>query len=107
MAAARDQSGRDNIGFQGEGIVAALVDLGRHEEALETLGACDTLTGEGAHPREHNAFWGGVMGERIESARAALSAQRADAAYARGRALGVEEVVELLLSYGAPVGVVS
>ena len=103
VAAALQESARDNIGFQGEGIVAALADLGRHQEAVETLGACDTLTGDGAHPREHNAFWGGVMAGRIASARAALDTQGADAAYARGRALGVEEVVELLLSYGTPV----
>ena len=61
-----------NMGFQGEGIVAALVDLGRHEEALETLGACDTLTGDNVLPREHHAFWGGVMAGRIASARTAL-----------------------------------
>ncbi len=107
VADARDESARINIGFQGEGIVAALADLGRHEEALETLGACDTLTGDGVLPREHNAFWGGVMAGRITSARAALGAHDADVAYARGRALGVEEVVELLLSYGARVGAAS
>jgi hypothetical protein len=105
VAHARDMGARDDIGFQGEGIVAALADLGRDEEALETLGACDTLTGEGVLPREHNAFWGGVMAGRIASARAALGAPNADAAYARGRALGVEEVLKLLLSYGAPVAV--
>jgi tetratricopeptide (TPR) repeat protein len=99
VAHARDMGARDDIGFQAEGIVAALADLGRHEEALETLGACDTLTGEGVLPREHNAFWGDVMAGRIASARAALGAPDADAAYARGRALGVEDVVELLLSY--------
>jgi hypothetical protein len=44
------------------------------------------------------------MTGRIESARAALGAQDADAAYARGRTLGIEQVVQLLLSYGAPVG---
>lgn len=101
VAYARDKAQRDNIAFQGEGIVAALADLGRDEEALETLGACDTLTGAGAHPREHNAFWGGVMVARIASARSALGPEAADAAYARGRALGIEEVVKLLLSYGA------
>ncbi len=104
VADARDNGARINIGFQGEGIVAALADLGRHEAALETLGACDSLTGEGVHPRELNAFWGGVMAGRIASTRAALGAQGADAAYARGRALAVEEVVELLLSHGDPVG---
>jgi predicted ATPase/class 3 adenylate cyclase len=105
VAHAREMGARDDIGFQGEGIVAALADLGREEEALETLGACDTLTGEGVLPREHNAYWGGVMAGRIASARTALGAPDADAAYARGGALGVEEVVELLLSYGAPVAV--
>jgi hypothetical protein len=104
VVAARDMSARENIGFQGEGIVAALVDLGRHEEALETLGACDSITGEGVHPREHNDFWGSVMAPRIASARAALGAQDADAAYARGGGRSVEDVVELLLSYAAPVG---
>jgi tetratricopeptide (TPR) repeat protein len=102
-AAAREWSSRINIGFQGEGIVAALVDLGRHEEALETLGACDSLTGDGALPRQLNPFWGGVMAAPISSARAALGEQDADAAYARGRALGVEEVMQLLLSHGAPI----
>jgi hypothetical protein len=43
------------------------------------------------------------MTGRISSARAALGARVADAAYARGRALEVEEVFELLLSHGAPV----
>ncbi len=47
------------------------------------------------------------MAGRIASARAALGAQDADAAFARGRALGVEEVIELLLSYGAAVGAAS
>jgi tetratricopeptide (TPR) repeat protein len=107
VAHARDKGARGDIAFQGEGIVAALADLGRHEEALETLGACDTLTGDSVLPRELNVFWGGVMASRIASARAALRAQDADAAYARGRALGVEEVVELLLSYGASVAVES
>jgi tetratricopeptide (TPR) repeat protein len=106
-AHARDEGARDDIGFQGEGIVAALADLGRHRAALQTLGACDTLTGDSVLPREHNAFWGSVMAGRIASARAALGAEDADAAYARGRALGVEQVVDLLLSYGAPVGVAS
>jgi hypothetical protein len=101
---ARDKTNRGNMGFQGEGIVAALVDLGRHTEALEALGACDTLTGEDVLPREHNAAWGAVMADRITAARAALGAQEADAAMARGRALGVDEVVELLLSYGATAG---
>jgi len=107
VAHARDGSARDNIAIQGEGIVAALADLGRHEEALETLGASDTLTGDSVLPRERNAFWGGIMAGRIASARDALRAQDADAAYARGRALGVEEVIELLLSYGTPVAVAS
>jgi predicted ATPase/class 3 adenylate cyclase len=104
VTAARDEGSWENIGFQGEGIVAALADLGRHEEALETLGACDSLTGEGVHPRELNAYWGGVMAGRIASARETLGEQDANAAYAHGRALGVEEVTELLLSYGASVG---
>lgn len=107
VAAARDKATRVNMGFQGEGIVAALVDLGRYEEALETLGACDTITGDNVLPREHHAFWGGVMAGRIAAARTALGSQAADSAYARGRALGVEEVVELLLSYGAPVSAAS
>ena len=107
VADARDKAGRINIGFQGEGIAAALTDLGRHDEALQTLGACDTLTGAGALPRDLNAFWGEVMAARIASARAALGAPDADSAYERGRARSVEEVVELLLSYGAPVGVAS
>lgn len=102
---ARDMGARDDIGFQAEGIAAALAGLGRVEEALETLGASDTLTGEGVLPREHNAFWGGVMAGRIASARATLGAHAADAAYARGRALAVEEVADLLLSYGATAAV--
>ena len=105
VVAARDHSERYTIGFQGDGIVAALADLGRHEQALEALGACDSLTGDSVLPREHNAFWGRVMAGRIASARAALGSPDADAAYARGRALGVDEVVELLLSYRAPVAV--
>ena len=107
VAHARDMGARDDIGFQAEGIVAALTDLGRDEEALETLGASDSLTGEGVLPREHNAYWGGVMAGRISSARVALGEHAADAAYARGRTLAVEEVVERLLSYGAPVGAAS
>ncbi len=107
VAHARDMGARDDIGFQAEGIVAALADLGRHGEALETLGACDTLTGEGVLPREHNAFWGDVMASRIASARASLGAQDADAAYARGRALGVEDVAQRLLSYCVPAAVAS
>ena len=100
---ARDTAQRINIAFQGEGIVAALADIGRHEEAFETLGACDTLTGKSVLPRERNAFWGSVMKGRIESSRAALGEPAADAAYARGRTLGVEKAMELLLSYDAPV----
>ncbi len=107
VALARDKSARINMGFQGEGIVAALIDLGRHEEALETLGASDSLTGDTVLPRELNSFWGSVMAGRIASAHAALAPQDADAAYARGRALGIEEVAERLLSYGAPVGAAS
>jgi predicted ATPase/tetratricopeptide (TPR) repeat protein len=101
---ARDKPARMDMGFQGDGIVAALIDLGRHEEALEALGACDSLNGEDVLPRERNSFWGSVMAGRLASARAALGAQDADAAYARGRALGIEEVLELLLSYGGQVG---
>lgn len=104
VADAHDKAARINIGFQGEGIAAALADLGRHEEALEALGACDSFSGEGVLPRDFNSFWGEVMARRTSSAREALGAQVADAAYARGRALGVEEAVELLLSYDAPVG---
>jgi len=107
VAHARDEGARGDIAFQGEGIVAALADLGRHEEALETLGACDSLTGDLVLSRELNVFWGGIIAGRIASARAALGTHDADAAYARGRALGVEDVVKRLLSYGAPVAVAS
>lgn len=102
MAFSREKATWVNIGVQGEGIVAALVDQGRHREALEALGACDTLTGEGARPRDLNSFWGGVLAGRLAAAREALGAQEADAAYAQGRALSVNAVVKLLLSYGAP-----
>ena len=102
VADALEKGAQVNIGFQGEGIAAALADLGRHEDAFETLGACDSLTGDGAHPRELNAAWNNdVMAPRIASARATLGAQAADAAYTRGRALGIDQVAELLLSYGA------
>jgi tetratricopeptide (TPR) repeat protein len=100
VAYALERGAQVNIGFQGEGIAAALADLGRHEDALETLGACDARAGDGAHPRELNAAWNSdVMAPRIASARATLGAQVADAAYARGRVLGIDQVVELLLSY--------
>ena len=44
-AEARERTGRIFVAFQAEGIAAALADLGRHEEALEALGASDTLAG--------------------------------------------------------------
>jgi hypothetical protein len=45
-----------------------------------------------------------TRGDRIASARAALGDRAADRAYAGGRERAVEQVVELLLSYGASVG---
>jgi predicted ATPase/class 3 adenylate cyclase len=105
VAHALEKGARVNIGFQGEGIAAALADLGRHDDAFETLGACDSLTGDGAHPRELNAAWNNdVMAPRFASARATLGAQAADVAYARGRTLGIDQVAELLLSYGVSSG---
>ena len=101
VADAREYSARINVAFQGEGVVAALADLGRNEEALEALGANDTLTGDLTRPRDRNDGWGQVMAARIAAARAALGDPAADAAYARGNALGTEAVVELLLGYGA------
>ena len=92
------------MSFQAEGIAAALIDLGRHEEALEALGASDSLTGDDVLPRELDNVWAGVMSDRIASARAALGERDADRAYARGRGWAVDEVVKLLLSYGAAVG---
>ena len=103
---AHEKSSRIDMGFQAEGIVAALIDLGRHEDALEALGASDSLTGEHILPRELDTFWASVMSDRIASARAALGEQRADRAYARGRERAVDDVMELLLSF-APAGVQS
>ena len=55
----RPRQGRaDQHRLPGRGDRRRADDLGRHDEALQTLGACDNLTGEGVLPREHNAFWG-------------------------------------------------
>lgn len=103
VADAREKASRINVAFQAEGIAAALVDLGRHEEALVTLGASDSLTGDGVLPRELHASWGGVLAGRIAAARAALGVDEAESAIARGRALGVDEAVALILSHDAAV----
>jgi hypothetical protein len=99
-ADARERSARIVVAFQGEGIAAALTDLGRPEEALQALGASDRITGELARPRDVNHGWRAVMAPRIAAARAALGDATADTAYARGMALGTEAVVGLLLGYG-------
>jgi hypothetical protein len=44
------------------------------------------------------------MAGRIKAARDALGAHDADAAYRRGRALGVDAVAELMSSYSAWAG---
>lgn len=46
-----------NAAFQAEGICAALVELGRPEDALEALGASDTLTAAEYRPRETHLAW--------------------------------------------------
>lgn len=100
---AQEKSSRIYMSFQAEGIVAALIDLERYEDALEALGASDSLTGDDVLPREVDTFWASVMSGRIASARAALGERDADRAYAHGRERAVDEVVELLLAYGAAV----
>jgi hypothetical protein len=75
---------RGNMGFQADGVAAALADLGRYADALEALGASDVLTPEGYRPRDLNPDWSRILTPRIEAARAALGPRRADAAYERG-----------------------
>jgi hypothetical protein len=101
---ARNRTVRIDMGFQAEGIACALSDVGRHEAALQVLGASDTLTGESVRPRELDPFWGGVTEPRVQGSRQALGPVLAEAAYERGRGLGPEAVVELVMSYASPVG---
>jgi hypothetical protein len=85
VADALEKGAQVNIGFQGEGIAAALADLGRHDDTFETLGACDSLAGDGAHPRELNAAWNNdVMAPRIASARATLGTRKPPTPHTRG-----------------------
>jgi hypothetical protein len=91
---------RVDMGFQAEGIACALSDHGAHAAALEALGASDTLTGDAVRPRDLAPSWSSAVAPRIAAARAALGDDAADAAYARGRSLTVEAVVELMLAFG-------
>jgi hypothetical protein len=97
---AREGGSRINMGFQGEGIVCALADLGEHAAALEALGASDSLNGDRFQPRDMNSHWGAIAAGRITAARAALDTDQADAAYARGAALGLDAAVRALLALG-------
>jgi predicted ATPase/class 3 adenylate cyclase len=96
---ARESGSRIDMAFQGEGIVCALADLGEHASALEALGASDSLNGDRFQPREMNSRWGAIAAGRITAARDALGTGEADAAYARGAALGVDAAVRLLLAF--------
>jgi predicted ATPase len=101
---AREGGSRIDMGFQGEGIVCALADLGEHAAALEALGASDSLNGDRFQPREMNSNWGAIAAGRIAAAREALGTDLADAAYARGAALGLDAAVRLLLALGDQAG---
>lgn len=101
---AREAGSRIDMGFQGEGIVCALADLGEYSAALEALGASDSLNGDRFQPRQMNSRWGAVAAGRITAAREALGASEADSAYARGAALGLDAAVRLLLTHGEPAG---
>jgi hypothetical protein len=86
------------MGFQIEGITAALVDLGRYEEAFEALGASDVLSAPGYRPRDTNRSWAQVVTPRIEAAREALGGANAESAYARGAAMSSDHVVAHVLA---------
>jgi hypothetical protein len=102
---AREGGSRIDMGFQAEGIVCALADLDEHAAALEALGASDSLNGDRFQPREMNSNWGAIAAGRITAAREALGADEADAAYARGAALGVDAAVRLLLDLSGTAAV--
>ena len=98
LRAQRDLAALGDMAFQAEGIVAALADLGRHEDALEALGAADTLTAGGFHPRETVTHWGEVMAPRLDASRAALGPEAAEAASARGGSRSMDTAMKWLLS---------
>ncbi len=83
---------RGNMGFQADGIAAALADLGRYEDALEALGASDVLAPEGYRPRDRHPHWPRILTPRIEAARGALGPKRAEAAYTRGATISTDQV---------------
>jgi tetratricopeptide (TPR) repeat protein len=89
---------RNVMGFQADGIAAALADMGLHEKALEALGASDVLTPEGYRPRDTHPHWPEILMPRIEAARAALGSDRAQAAYARGAAANSSEALGRVLA---------
>jgi predicted ATPase/class 3 adenylate cyclase len=97
VRAALEEGSTLNTGFQAEGVVAALADLGRPEEALEALGATDLLSGEGFRPRDRVAAWRDVLESRVGAARSMLGEAAADAAYARGAARRLDGAVAYLL----------
>jgi predicted ATPase len=100
LRAALSAGSRSNMAFMGEGIAACLAEMGRAEEALESLGASDTLTGEGYRPRDMMKGWGADLERRIGPARAQIGHDRAHLAYTRGSKLSVDAAVKYMLSLG-------
>jgi tetratricopeptide (TPR) repeat protein len=100
MRAALDAGRPLDLGFQAEGVAAALADLGRHAEALEALGAADQLVSAGSRPRDQAPAWGALVERKLAPAREALGPAAADAAYARGASRRLDEALALLLAHG-------
>jgi hypothetical protein len=87
-----------NVGYQGEGIAAALSDLGRHVDSVEALGAADRFTPPGRRPRELSATASATITPRMDVARRALGPEPAQIAYARGAGLSISAAAQRLLA---------
>ena len=74
------------------GCAASLADLGRNQEALELFGAAEMVHADWLDPFVLTVYAARLVEWRT-AARDALSSAVADAAYARGRALRIDEVV--------------
>jgi predicted ATPase/DNA-binding SARP family transcriptional activator len=91
LRGARERSQSPTVAYQLEGIAMALAGLDRHEEAIEAAGWADSVrqTAGPAVNRWYKEKLDGVLRE----SRAALAAEAAMAAYARGRALTLDGAV--------------
>jgi predicted ATPase len=100
LRTARERADPLGIAYQLEGIAISLTGLGRHEESLEAAGWAESARQTAG--RFTDEGWKALLVDATDRSRAALEAPAAAAAFARGRALGLDGAVTAALGFDQP-----